>query len=153
MENKIQSETGQAGGPEADGFVRSLAEYANGSGLGVGISFLSHGMLITGITMSNVEFFEKAKEKWQSATPLTGASEVADIAKEALVDHAESMVKLMKERNAEGRDQDPAKFEMPYNLHLKDVRIMVPGQPSIKVDFWRCRIDEISGFTLGQVVD
>ncbi|RUY11937.1 hypothetical protein EOA25_04665 [Mesorhizobium sp. M2A.F.Ca.ET.040.01.1.1] len=154
MDDQSQNEAARSAIEDrTDAFIRSLAEYANGAGLGVGITVLSHGMLVSGITMSNVDFFKQAKDKWSEATPLNGASEVAEDAKKLLLGHADNMMQLMRDFNAKGRDQDPPDFDLPVYLHLQDARIMAPGQPSIKVDYWRCRIDQISGFTLGQITD
>ncbi|MER8923395.1 hypothetical protein [Mesorhizobium sp. LNJC384A00] len=138
--------------PNTDVFVGSLAHYAN-NGIGVSVTVLSQGVLISGQVMSNVDFFKWTEQKWGEATPQGGDAETAELVRTTLKGHAESTAQIMKERNAEG-GADPDNFEFPVYLHLRDVRIMIPGAlHAIKCEAWRSRMDQIAGFTIGQMTD
>lgn len=133
-----------------DAFLGTLADFAN-TGFGIGITVHCQGMLISGTLISNVRFFEATRDNWKSSEWRGADEETAEAARTMLSDHAEHMIKILKERNsaylaggADGR---------ALYLHLQDARFLIPGAPSFKAATWRCRIDQVAGFTIGQMID
>lgn len=64
----------------------------------------------------------------------------------------EAIVDAIEEAKAKlGQPKETAEGPLVY-LHLKDVAFFSPGSSQqIEAPFWRCRIEDISGFCLGRL--
>ncbi|RWG13739.1 MAG: hypothetical protein EOQ55_24895 [Mesorhizobium sp.] len=148
-----EQEAMAAANDKEDHFLRSLADLANGGMPGLRITVTLGGMLISGQLTSNVAFFNYLKEIFDQMAPKPQKDGQQEARKNVLADFAEQMAQTMQERNQAFFSEEETDYLPTAYLHLRDVRYLVPGSPPFKSDFWRGRIDQISGFTIGQMVE
>ncbi|MER9912714.1 hypothetical protein NKJ71_18995 [Mesorhizobium sp. M0050] len=118
-----------------------LADFANRFSFQMGITLHTHGFLVSGVLISKTEFLEG----------------VAAFVKTGLGPDAEGGLFDQLAANSRKGDELPKDEDKDYSaetryLHLKNVQIMLPSQPAAPGNptVWRMRIDQISGFTIGQ---
>jgi hypothetical protein len=129
---------------ERDWFLQTLVNMANSStskGL-FGITLLTHGFLVSGMLVNGREYFNGFAEDIASGLD---DSETAKSIKENFVTMGNSVY--------DKRDNDD-NLPPPTYIHLFDAKFFHPnGQPipANKGVWWRGRISEISGFSLGSL--
>ncbi|CAN7168795.1 hypothetical protein LJR234_000369 [Mesorhizobium amorphae] len=156
MDNQTEGNDEAATQPSDDRedyFFRTLADLANGGLPGMAVTLTCDGMLISGQLTSSVAFFEYIREAWERIVPTRPADDEQPGKKNALVVLAEQAIEASRERNEEFFSEGTTEFLLTTFVHLRDVRYFVPGSPPFKTDFWRGRIDRISGFNIGQMVE
>lgn len=95
-EETKQPQSSQPDGIERDLFVQTLADVANRTGLGVGLTLHTHGMLVSGNLISNVRFFELVREGFEEAVAHGTDEEGATAARDFLVNIANDFTQAMR---------------------------------------------------------
>jgi len=127
-----------------DWFLVSFVNIANevsSAGL-MGITLLTHGMLVSGNLVSGQEYFKGFAEDF-----VTGFQ---DPESETAIQMKESFIKTGDEV------YNKSKSETPSYIHLRDAKFFHPNGnpiPSNKGVWWRGRLSEISGFNLGSLAN
>lgn len=128
---------------ERDWFLQTLVSMANNSqnAIQIGITLLTHGFLVSGKLISGKEYFSGVAEEF--------ASGFTDIENAAAIKRGfEGMVNKVYDR------PENSEIPPPGLLHLKDAKFFhtngnpIPGNRGV---WWRGRISEISGFSLGSL--
>lgn len=122
-----------------DWFLQSLVSMAN-NGVEVGVTLQVSGLLVSGVLAGGKAYFEGFAEDFSSGLndPETAKS-VRD-----------SFAKYGEIYKNEGDDAPP----LPQYIHLKNARFFntsgnpIPGNKGV---WWRGRISEVAGFTLGSL--
>jgi hypothetical protein len=124
-----------------DWFLQSLVNMANGSGFEVGITLQVSGLLVSGILVGGKAYFEGFADDFSSA--FANDPEGAESVRSSFAKYGE----IYKEE--EGKESPP-----PQYIHLKNTRFFntsgnpIPGNRGV---WWRGRISEVGGFTLGSL--
>lgn len=126
--------------PDCDWFLCQLVRFAN-LGVGIGITLTVSGQTITGTLMSGAAYFKDLAVAMKPPLKAAFTVEVADQFARKLLGHAAAY------------EADVQGSEAGY-LHLRNVKIVAPGQPYMPRDshWWRGRISEVDGFIVGEIV-
>ncbi|MGP9499720.1 gas vesicle accessory protein GvpU [Halomonas sp. 86] len=122
-----------------DWFLQSLVNMAN-DGIEVGVTLQVSGLLVSGILASGKAYFEGFAEDFSSGL---NDPEAAESVRDSFAKYGEIYKK-------EGDDAPPP----PQYIHLKNARFFntsghpIPGNKGV---WWRGRISEVAGFTLGSL--
>lgn len=128
---------------EADWFLQSLVSMANQSNIEIGITLQVSGMLVSGSLVSGKQYFEGFANDF--VTPFANDPETANAIKDSFGAYGE-----IYSQPKEGEPDRPA----PQFVHLKNARFFntagnpIPGNKGV---WWRGRICEVGGFTLGSL--
>jgi hypothetical protein len=128
---------------ETDWFLQSLVRMANESNLGIGITLQVSGMLVSGSLVSGKQYFEGFANDF--ASPFVNEIETAN----AIRDNFRAYGEIYDKPKDDGLDH-PA----PLFVHMKDARFFstagnpIPGNKGV---WWRGRICEVGGFSLGSL--
>lgn len=129
---------------ETDWLLQSLVSTANEAGLQIGITLQVSGMLVSGILISGKQYFEGFSNEL-SAFFIKNPEEA-----NAIKASFSAFDEIYDQRNEEA----PDRFDPQY-IHLKDARYFntagnpIPGNRGL---WWRGRICEVGGFTLGNLI-
>lgn len=120
-----------------DWFLSSFVRMVNdGNGMTIGISLVTHGFIVSGFLCGGKEYFKGVGEE---------ISEVFNGSKEVAENYAAVGEKIYS--------KDDTYVDKPIDyIHLKDARFFsTAGEPIPKNRgvWWRGRLSEISGFSLG----
>ncbi|WP_052177635.1 gas vesicle accessory protein GvpU [Methylotenera sp. G11] len=126
---------------ETDWFLQSLVSFANEASLEIGITLQVSGMLVSGNLVSHKQYFDGFATEFSSA--FTNSEDA-----ESIKTNISSYGDLYKS-NDENKIQPP-----PQYIHLKNTRFFntagnpIPGNKGV---WWRGRICEVGGFSLGSL--
>ncbi len=126
-----------------DWFLQTLVNMANNSSLEFGITLQVSGMLVSGNLVNGKVYFEGFAADF--ASPFANDPETAESIKKSFSQFGEVYTH-------EGDDQ--ADRPLPQYVHLKDARFFntagkpIPGNKGV---WWRGRICEVGGFSLGSL--
>jgi hypothetical protein len=127
---------------QSDWFLQRLASFANEHGLEIGITLQVSGLLVSGILVSGARYFEAIAENFSHG--LTSHADLARVMKEGVASFAEVYA----------RDTGATTPPLPQYLHLKEAQFFstsgVPVPENQRV-WWRGRVSEVGGFTVGQL--
>jgi len=143
MTTETESTSSLPDAAQTDWFLQSLVNMANDSDLGFGITLQVSGMLVSGNLVSVKQYFEGFAADF--ASPFATNPEVAESIKESFSSYGNL---YSKDAEAEG-DLPP-----PQYIHLKNARFFntagnpIPGNRGV---WWRGRICEVGGFSLGSL--
>jgi len=122
-----------------DWFLALFIDMANKNDFELGITLTSHGFLVSGILIGGQKYFDGIAEEFASAF------NDAEGLKETFSDMGKKVYDKPK-------NDEPA--NPPTFIHLKDAKFFHPnGQPipANRGVWWRGRLSEISGFSLGNL--
>jgi len=126
---------------QSDWFLQRLASFANEHGLEMGITLQVSGLLVSGTLVSGARYFEAIAENFSQG--LARHADLARVMKEGVASFAEVYADV-------GGTTPP----LPQYLHLKDAQFFsttgTPVPENQRV-WWRGRVSEIGGFTIGQL--
>ncbi|MCF8178110.1 MAG: hypothetical protein K9J74_06345 [Sulfuritalea sp.] len=125
-----------------DWFLQSLVNMANSSSLEIGVTLQVGGLLVSGLLVGGKAYFEGFAEDFSSAFANDPA--VSESVRNSFAKYGE----IYKEE--EGSTPPP-----PQYIHLRNTRFFnTSGNPipENKGVWWRGRISEVGGFTLGSLV-
>lgn len=128
-----------------DWFLQRLVRLANVTGVEIGITLTVGGSIISGELTGGREYFEAVAEQVRSAVP----GEVGEAMSDFFRKGAKVYVLAKEEANEVSGDLIP-----PNYLHLRNAKHFAPGSeamPSGDGMWWRGRIAEVSGFTVGSL--
>lgn len=126
---------------QSDWFLQSLVNMVNINDLEFGITLQVSGLLVSGNLVGGKEYFEGFAEDFSSS--FTNEPEVAENIKSSFAQYGEIYEK-----------KDGEEIPPPQYIHLKDTRFFntsgnpIPGNKGV---WWRGRISEVGGFTLGSL--
>jgi hypothetical protein len=108
------------------------------------ITFSVNGIIVSGVATSTNNFFDGIIEKIRNSATEESPTEALSIY-ERILNEAKAVL---------GKNTESAEGEQsltPYGLiHLRDAQLRLPGSNSIEsVGWWRCRLDEVDGWTFG----
>ncbi|WP_342620756.1 gas vesicle accessory protein GvpU [Rhodoferax sp. GW822-FHT02A01] len=127
---------------ETDWFLQSLVNLTNKSAFQVGITLQVSGMLVSGVLVSHKQYFEGFASELANAFADT---EEAETIKTHISSYGDSY-------KSDGENEEP--LPPPQFIHLKETRFFntagnpIPGNRGV---WWRGRICEVGGFTLGSL--
>lgn len=127
---------------DVDWFLQFLVNVANRSSMEVGITLQVSGMLVSGSLVSGKEYFEGFGTIFSSAF---SDPELAASIKKSVSSQGD----IYADDDDEGGDQS-----LPQFIHLKNARFFntagrpIPGNCGV---WWRGRICEVGGFSLGSL--
>jgi len=137
---------------ELDGILSVLVDNAETRGLEIGITLSVGGLLVSGILIGTGAYLagltEDLKFQVSSSTPVTVAAVEKTRKTFAYLASALGADKL--------NDKELDELE-PYprqTIHLKDAQYFYPSAeplPSERTVFWRGRLSEVDGFSLGRL--
>ncbi|BBI98466.1 gas vesicle protein [Ferrigenium kumadai] len=122
-----------------DWFLQSLVNMAN-DGIEIGVTLQVSGLLVSGVLAGGKSYFEGFAEDFSSGL---NDPEAAESVRGSFAKYGEIYKK-------EGDDAPP----LPQYIHLKNARFFntsgnpIPGNKGV---WWRGRISEVAGFTLGSL--
>ena len=124
--------------PDSDWFLEILVKWANGKDgntlVGTGITLSLKGLLVSGSLIGYREYFEGIASLAEKSN---GNSEMVGFVADTIRGIAEKI----------------SKFDMPVEyIHLKDAHFYLGGNKEIPANagvYWRGRLSEIDGFTIG----
>lgn len=132
-----------------DPFLQSLVALANNPGVGLDVTLLVDGLVVTGETIPHAMFWNEQADDMEGWTP--GASTDADSADVALM-AAKAFAEVFRGRANEAaalaEDESESAF-LPRYIHLRNATIHSPGQVR-NVGLWRGRLSAVSGWSLGR---
>lgn len=124
---------------QPDWFLQSFVDIVNASELEFGITLQVSGLLVSGNLVGGKKYFDGFAEDFSGA--YANDPETAEIIKNSLAKHGE----MYEEK--EGVEILPPQF-----IHLKNAHFFntsgspIPGNKGV---WWRGRVSEVGGFTLG----
>lgn len=121
---------------QPDPAIAMLAKVAN-RGIGMSVTLLVQGLVISGVTTSGRTYFERVKEEFNGLVP-QGAEGSMDPIWDGM---AERYPAEGEEPTEEQRNQTTA------FIHLVDARTSPEG---LRFSTWRGRLSDVSGWTIGQ---
>jgi hypothetical protein len=127
---------------EPDWFLQMLVGWVNKFPFDFGITLHVAGFLVSGSLVGGAEYFRGFAEEFSGAMP--GDREIAESFRKSITDLGEAY----KTDDKEPEEERP----LPMFIHLKNARFFttsgnpIPGNRGI---WWRGRVSEVSGFTLG----
>ena len=130
---------------QTDWFLQSLVNIAHDVNLEIGITLQVSGMLVSGNLVSGKQYFEGFATDFASA--FIAHPEVAESIKNSFASYGDI---YNKEAEVESSQPQP----LPQYIHLKNARFFntagnpIPGNRGV---WWRGRICEVGGFTLGSL--
>jgi hypothetical protein len=125
-----------------DRMLISLVSTAD-NGVEFGITLSAKGIIISGLATSIDNFLDGIAEK-------TKNSGDADDPTRSLYVNLFSEFKATLGASAESAEEEKPR-RAPYGfIHLREARLYLPGNQSMLVDWWRCRLDEVDGWTFGE---
>lgn len=128
-----------------DWFLQILVNLVNegSENISIGVTLLSHGFLISGQLVGGVEYFKGLAD--EIASGLFSNPENGEVVRNSVVQLA---------NNVYNKTEDSEKPSSPSYIHLKHAKLYHPGSNPIPTNrglWWRGRISEISGFSLGNL--
>jgi len=130
---------------ERDWFLQTLVNVANGVGSEfVGITLLTHGFLVSGQLVSAPIYFNGFAEELANSFKKSDSDDAKTI-KESIIGLANKVY-----NNSDTNDSIPV---VAY-IHIKGAKFFHPNGspiPSNQGVWWRGRLSEISGFSLGSL--
>lgn len=126
---------------QPDWFLQSLVAMANNSDIELGITLQVSGLLVSGTLVGGKKYFEGFAEDFSGV--FASEPEVAESIKNSFAKYGEIYKK------EEGEEIPP-----PQYIHLKNTRFFntagnpIPGNKGV---WWRGRVSEVGGFTLGSL--
>lgn len=133
--------------PEVDELLRVLVRLINSaSGLEVGLTLAVKGLLISGTAISWRDYYKGTAGYIRDATRGSESEGVAD----SIASIFDALVEGQEKLEAE----DPTAKDAPPNfIHLKQARVFTGADPIPREQgmWWRGRLSEVDGFTVGNV--
>lgn len=139
--SELQKEWGITVFPQVDAILQDFVRVVNKFDLGIGITLTVGGNLVTGQLISSTKYFKLCKERFAAAG---GDSDLAQQLSSFMAKHEDDSRAYM----ASGDDSQPV------YIHLENARMYGPNanrQADLKIDLWRGRLTEVSGFTIGSI--
>ena len=135
-QDSVQLEKNQL--PELDGFLYALATTVVENGFSFGITLNVKGTIISGDLITSNQYFKEISK------------ETADVENGKLLGEVLSQINRIVEEATTEQQERSSKF-----IHLKNARFFSASNsiPSNKGIYWRGRLSEIDGFTLGLLSD
>lgn len=130
---------------DRDWFLQDVIRLAN-LGLGIGITVIAEGAVISGTLIGGKQFFEELAAEMGKAS--YAGNDGAEMLKMIGESWAANGLRYVKPEGA-ADDWAPA---APGFIHIKNARIYSPGQsgmPSNRGVLWRGKLNAISGFSIG----
>lgn len=127
---------------QSDWFLQRLASLANDEGLEVGITLQVSGLLVSGVLVSGAAYFQAVAENFSEG--LAAHSDLAQAMKKGIGSFSGVYTK------GEGDAAPP----LPQYLHLKNAQFFNTAGAPIPENqrvWWRGRVSEVGGFTIGQL--
>ncbi|PEN15107.1 hypothetical protein CRI94_02125 [Longibacter salinarum] len=129
--------------PERDWFLALLVDHVNEHGGSIPLTITVGGSVVTGTLIGVGEYYERTADDLSDVFPSR-----ADTITEALQQAGTDSVNAVK-RHKEQVRKGETELETPHFLHLRNVQFLSAG-PTTETALWRGRIDDISGFSLGE---
>lgn len=139
---------------DADWFLQQIVDWANKSGLGVGVTLNVGGLLVSGTTISGAKYFnDLAKQVGSSKTE--ASDELLKTLSEIIGAYA-SIYEVPDEAEADsGEPTDGSSSDAlatPTFIHLADARFFYPNAkplPHNRGVLWRGKVSQVNAFSLG----
>ena len=136
---------------ELDWFLQILVDLVNKTGLGIPITLLVGGSIVTGLLASGKDYFNNFADELKGS--FSGMPDFSEEAAESLVSGYREIAKgIYDPTHSEGADQtSTAPAPLPQFVHLRNAYILVPGQlePKDRPIWWRGRLASVDAFFLG----
>lgn len=126
----------------SDWFLQRLASLANDDGLEIGITLQVSGLLVSGVLVSGAAYFQAIAQNFSE-----GLAAHADLA-QAMKDGIGSFSGVYEKGTSN------AAPPLPQYLHLKNAQFFNTAGAPIPENqrvWWRGRVSEVGGFTIGQL--
>jgi hypothetical protein len=136
---------------DTDWFLQSLVNMVNNSTLEIGITLQVSGMLVSGSLVSGKSYFEGFASDF--ASPFTDPEIAASIKDPEIAASIKESFASYGEVYKTAAD-DTARRPLPQFIHIKGARFFntsgnpIPGNMGV---WWRGRICEVGGFSLGSL--
>lgn len=132
-----------------DSVLGFLVHLANASGLEMGVILTLAGQAISGTIVSGERYFRELADALQGQAPsdLPDSTDSPDATRVAIARWLRNESEGYKEAYA--ADDDGGELPELTFVHLRDASLSIPGAPLQAVGLWRGRLDEVSGWTLG----
>ncbi|MFL5346730.1 MAG: hypothetical protein ACJ8AT_18265 [Hyalangium sp.] len=149
--------------PSEDKFLQMLCGFLDRTypeaKWGLGITFSTGGMLVSGTLISTQWYFEQLTEQLSKMPPPGGTIAIGTEKFRESVMKQIGETKGKEENTGEGESADEGEKKEPYSAHyahLMNVKFFVPGERPIESNkpptpLWRGRITEIQGFMLASL--
>ncbi len=128
-------------GTQPDWFLQQLVRLAQVGDLDIGITLQVGGLLVSGFIVSGKKYFEGFAESF--ARPIAGQHEITQSFTDALSQHGAIYDKRVGDE-----------VLLPSYIHLKNARFYNSTHTAIPANkgvWWRGRLSEVGGFTLGAI--
>jgi hypothetical protein len=152
--------------PKTDPLLSLLLDAMSEGTFSADLTFVVGGMLISGMPVSEKEFFQLLGEQFEEGWKKTGneggfwRSSFSEVGEKAQKWLAERLAKRQEITLAEG--ESPSEEEVQktseklealtrVHVHLKNVTAVGPGMTSASIPLWRGRLTEIAGWSLGRM--
>lgn len=128
---------------QTDWFLQTLVRMVNNSDLEIGITLQVSGMLVSGILVSGKKYFDGFAKDFSS--PFSENPELAESVRSNFAAYGEIY--------SQGEEND-GEVPPPQYIHLKQARFFstsgnpIPGNKGV---WWRGRIGEVGGFSIGSL--
>ena len=129
---------------QQDWFLQSLVNMVNKSPIDFGITLNVAGFLVSGSLISGAEYFKGFGSDFSSSFPAD--SEIVESTRKIYTDFGKMVYKTGE------KEADKDDLALPSFIHLKNARFFSTSGnpvPTNRGVWWRGRISEVSGFTLG----
>jgi hypothetical protein len=117
-----------------DWFLESLVNIANETEVGVGVTLLVGGTVVTGTLASGKQYFEGL-----ASMKFEGNREIGDVLRQVFADAGQAL--------------PPAGEEAPQYVHLRDARVVTTAGtlPTNEGMWWRGQLSEVDAFWVGSL--
>lgn len=155
-DSSLQQDTTTQYSSEPDWFLQFLINQTNIFGLETGITLYVGGLVISGITISGKNYFDKFAENYKSGFNKDWES-LAEIIEGRIREESENYPLFWTQIDSENPSKEikttPLK-DVAY-IHLRDVVILNQnGNKMVMANtMWRGRLESIDGFSLGNLSD
>lgn len=131
-------------GPERDWFLALLVDHVNEHDGAIPITLTVDGLVITGTLVGVREYLRRSAEDLADVFPSRSKSIIQSFTKAG--EESVDAVRKHKEQVRAGKTE----LEAPHYVHLRDARYLTGQRNTHSPVLWRGRLDDVSGFSLGE---